>query len=130
MPQFNPAKHRAVCGRSNEQILVNAKRLALTNTAVIFRIPVVPTVNDSIPEIGALCKFVQDLVELRMHHRNGHGRPAPIQLQLLPFHRLAAENYRSLGLEYRAQQLEPPSKAKLHELAKIAEIQGLDVLVG
>ncbi len=127
---LNAEKHRAVCGASNEQILSNARRLALTNIAVIFRIPVVPTVNDSILEIGTICKFVRDLVTLRLQHRNGHGQPAPIQLQLLPFHRLAVEKYRSLGREYRAQHLEPPSKAKLHELAKIAEIQRLDVLVG
>jgi pyruvate formate lyase activating enzyme len=129
LKHLNPQKHKAMCGDSNERILSNARRLALTDKPIIFRIPVVPTVNDSITEIGAIFKFVQNLVELRIQHSNGQGKCAEIQLELLPFHRLAADKYRSLGLEYRAKDLEPPSKAKMHDLAKIAEIYGVEILI-
>jgi pyruvate formate lyase activating enzyme len=125
---IDPMKHKAACGDSNERILANARRLALTDKPIIFRVPVVPTVNDSIEEISAIIKFVQSLVELRMQHSNGKEKCAEIQLELLPFHRLAADKYRSLGLEYRAKNLEPPSKAKMNELAKIAEIHGVEVI--
>jgi pyruvate formate lyase activating enzyme len=129
LKHLNPQKHKALCGDSNERILTNARRLALTNKPIIFRIPVVPTVNDSITEIGAIFKFVQNLAELRIQHSNGQRKCAEIQLELLRFHRLAADKYRSLGLEYRAKDLEPPSKAKMHDLAKIAEIYGVEILI-
>jgi pyruvate formate lyase activating enzyme len=129
LKHLNPHKHKAVCGDSNERILANARRLALTDKPIIFRIPVVPTVNDSVAEMGAIFKFVQNLVELRIQYSNGKKKYAEIQLELLPFHRLAADKYRSLGLEYRAKELEPPSKAKMHDLAKIAEIHGVEVLI-
>jgi len=125
---IDPMKHQAACGDSNDLILANARRLALTNKPVIFRIPVVPTVNDSLEEIGAICKFVQNLVELRIQHSDRQEKCAEIQLELLPFHCLAADKYRSLGLEYQAQNLKPPSKAKMHEFAKIAEIHGIEVI--
>lgn len=125
---IDPTKHQAACGDSNERILANARRLALTDKPIIFRVPVVPTVNDSLEEIGSIVKFVQSLVELRMQHSNGKEKGADIQVELLPFHRLAADKYRSLGLEYRAKYLEPPSKEKMRELAAIAEIHGVEVI--
>jgi pyruvate formate lyase activating enzyme len=126
---IDPIKHKSACGDSNEQILANAKRLALTDKPTIFRTPIVPTINDTFEDVGAIVKFVRNLVELRLKHNNGQGRWAEIQFELLPFHRLAADKYRSLGLEYRARNLEPPTKERMQELAKIAEIEGVEVLV-
>jgi pyruvate formate lyase activating enzyme len=125
---LDPTKHKAASGNSNEQILANARRLALTDKPIIFRIPVVPTVNDTFEEIGAIVKFVHDLIELRIKQSNGKGKYADIQLELLPFHRLAADKYRSLGLEYGARNLEPPTKQKMQELAEIAKIAGLEMV--
>lgn len=125
---MDSVKHRSACGDSNERILANARRLALTDKPIIFRIPVVPTVNDSLEEIGAIVKFIQHLVELRIQHGNGKEKGADIRLELLPFHRLAADKYRSLGLEYRAQNIEPPSKERMRELAAIAEFHGVEVV--
>ncbi|MDZ7334508.1 MAG: glycyl-radical enzyme activating protein [candidate division KSB1 bacterium] len=125
---IDPVKHKAACGDSNERILANAKRLALTDKPIIFRTPVVPTVNDSFEEIGAIAKFVRSLVELRSKHLNGKGKGAEIKLELLPFHRLAGDKYRSLGMEYKAKNLEPPSKQRLRELVTIAEIHGVEVI--
>ena len=125
----DPIIHQTVCGDSNERILANAQRLALTNKPVLLRTPIVPTVNDMFEDVGAIVQFVRGLVELRAKHNNGTGKGAEIQLELLPFHRLAADKYRSLGMEYRARNLEPPTKARMLELAKIAEIEGVEVLV-
>lgn len=125
---IDPMKHQSACGDSNERILANAQRLALTEKPIIFRIPVVPTVNDSLEDIDAIIKFVQHLVELRIQHGNGKEKGADIQLELLPFHRLASDKYRSLGMEYRAKNLEPPSKERMRKLAAIAEIHGVEVI--
>jgi len=122
-------KHKSACGDSNERILTNAKQLALTDKPIIFRTPIVPGVNDTFEDVGAIVKFVRNLVELRARHNNGQKRGAEIQFELLPFHRLAADKYRSLGMEYLARNLEPPSKGRMRELASIADIEGVEVLV-
>ncbi len=125
---IDPNKHKSACGDSNERILANARRLALTNKPIIFRIPIVPTVNDSFEEIGAIAKFVQNLMKLRIRRSDGKEKCGKIQLELLPFHRLASDKYRSLGLEYRAKNVEPPSKERMSELSAIAEIHGVEVI--
>ncbi|MDZ7261271.1 MAG: glycyl-radical enzyme activating protein [candidate division KSB1 bacterium] len=114
LKHLNPDKHRLVTGGSNKRILANARRLAQTDKPLIFRIPVVPSVNDTPEEIGAMVTFIRSLADLRA--KNSHN----IRLELLPFHRLAGDKYRSLGLEYRAGQLEPPSKEKMEELTELA----------
>ncbi|MCI0495721.1 hypothetical protein L0Z72_12020, partial [candidate division KSB1 bacterium] len=128
MKLIDPVKHKSACGDSNERILANAQRLALTNKPIIFRTPIVPNVNDTFEDVGAIVKFVQNLVELRNQHSNGKEKCAEIQLELLPFHRLASDKYRSLGMEYRARNLEPPSKERMRELAAIADILGIELI--
>lgn len=129
MKLIDPIKHKSACGDCNQQILANARRLALTNKPIIFRIPIVPTVNDTIEDVGAIVRFVHNVVELRVKHNNGKGEVAEIQLELLPFHRLASDKYRSLGMEYRARDLKPPTEERIQELTEIAEIEGVELLV-
>ncbi len=114
---LDPQKHLAATGVSNERILANIERLVMGEKPIIFRVPVVPTVNDSPDEIEAIARFVHRLSASR-------GQPGPdrqISLELLPFHRLAGDKYRSLGLEYRASGLEAPGKDKMAALVKAAE---------
>lgn len=125
---IDPIKHKAACGDSNERILANAQQLSWTNKPIIFRIPVIPTVNDSLEEIGAIVKFVKYLIELRIQQYNGKEQAVDIRLEFLPFHRLAGDKYRSLGLEYLAKNLESPSKEQMRELTAIAEIHGVEVV--
>jgi len=119
-------KHRAATGAGNERILANARQLALTRKPLIFRTPVVPGVNDTPAEIEAIAAFVHELVALRAISSNGNG-PADISWELLPFHRLAADKYRSLGLEYRARELNPPPKDQMAVLAETAQSSGVVV---
>lgn len=123
---IDAAKHRASTGQSNERILENARRLAATTTPVIFRTPIVPSVNDSAEEIRAIASFVRQLEEQRT--RNG-GATAAITYEIMPFHRLAAGKYASLGREYQAAAIDPPSKAKMAELADAARGQGMETLM-
>jgi pyruvate formate lyase activating enzyme len=118
--QLDPVKHRSATGVSNERILANVRRLAATGHAVNFRIPVVPTVNDTPADIQAAASFVQALQQ---------ARPAgarALSLELLPFHQLAGDKYGSLGRPYRAAGLTPPTKAKMAELVQAARAAGVD----
>jgi pyruvate formate lyase activating enzyme len=120
LKQLDPEKHRAATGVGNERILANARQLAATNQPVVFRVPVIPTVNDTVADIGALAGFVRELIALRdrQHGGNGHA-PAALALELLPFHCLGEGKYRSLGLDYPAASLRPPPPEKMTELRQV-----------
>ena len=54
------------------RLVTNARRLVETGKPIIFRTPVVPTVNDTPEEIGAIAAFVAELQALR-GAGNGNG---------------------------------------------------------
>ncbi len=121
LKHMDSAKHRWATGVPNERILANARRLAQTGKPILFRVPVVPTVNDTPEEIAAIAGFVIELNALR-------AAPEPFGLELLAFHRLAGDKYRSLGQEYSARDLQPPPKERMAELVKAGQATGVAVL--
>lgn len=125
---MDPEKHRAATGGSNGRILANAQRLMETSVPVVFRVPVVPTVNDTAQEIGAIAAFVQDLTEIRRKSHAGTSDLPPLpSLELLAFHRLAADKYRSLGMDYRASQLHAPPREHMAALKEHVRSYGIIV---
>jgi pyruvate formate lyase activating enzyme len=119
-------KHRAATGNSNERILDNARKLALTGKTIIFRTPIVPMVNDSDDEFGKIVSFVKSLVDLRLGDGATGGHSPGITYELLTFHKLASDKYRNLGLEYKASHIEPLGKPRMQELVALAQAQGID----
>jgi len=111
-------KHRAATGVPNQRILANAQRLAATGIPLIFRIPVIPTVNDTLEEITAIAGFIASL----NNHTPGGGEAHQIALELLPFHRLAGDKYASLGFDYRARDLQTPTKEHMSLLLEATRI--------
>jgi len=128
LKQLSSDKHRNATGHANDRILANAQSLARTDKPLLFRTPVVPTVNDTDDEIGQIAGFIRELVELRRKSHSSGGDSASIQYELLPFHKMAADKYASLGKEYGAADLAPPSKEKMKHLAETAKRYGLDVV--
>ena len=120
---MTPELHEEATGRSNETILENARRLARTSMPILFRTPVVPTVNDSSEEFGKIARFVASLVEER---RRAGSDSSPIQLQLLRFHKLASDKYRRLGLDYRAAVIDSPTPETMARLQSVAREAGID----
>jgi pyruvate formate lyase activating enzyme len=120
LKQMDSERHRAATGAPNERILANARRLAQTDKPILFRTPVIPTVNDAPEDIAAIADFVAELNALRSG--------APFSLELLAFHRLAGDKYRSLGLEYKARDLEPPKKNHMAALAEAGRARGIVVV--
>ncbi|MBN2391996.1 MAG: glycyl-radical enzyme activating protein [Anaerolineae bacterium] len=132
---MDSAKHHDATGAPNALLLANARRLVESDKPIIFRIPVIPTVNDTPEEVAAIAAFVRELHDLRMaqHNANCHNspasaEPAPITLELLAFHRMAGDKYNSLGWDYRAANLNPPTKTQMAALADAASAQGVLVL--
>jgi len=126
---FDVEKHRDVTGVSNERIFNNARRLAATDKPLIFRTPIVPTVNDGREEFNKILSLIRNLIDIRQADTNGESTALNIQYELLPFHKLAADKYRRLDMEYRVSDIEPPSKDKMLELADLAKDQGIAVKI-
>ena len=128
LKQMTPEKHRTATGQWNDRILANARQLAMTDKPIIFRTPVVPGVNDSAEEIGQIASFVLELIESRKRTVSKGNGAAFIKYELLAFHKMASGKYPSLGLEYKASSLDPPSKEKMSELVNAVQERGVEVL--
>jgi pyruvate formate lyase activating enzyme len=132
LKHMDPEAHQDATGVHNDLILANARRLAVTDKPIIFRTPVIPTVNDTPEVIGAIAQFIHSL-GLVEGAASGNGKDAygadaaRFSLELLPFHRLATDKYRNLGMAYRASQLEPPDKEHMAALAEAACACGIPV---
>jgi len=118
-------KHRAATGVSNNLILENIRRLAKTAKPIVFRTPIIPGVNDSPEDIATIAGFVRELTDLRASA--GEAPEAALSLELLAFHRLAGDKYRSLDMPYEAEGLEPPSKEQMIHLVELAKSHGIPV---
>ncbi len=112
---MDSARHKAATGASNERILDNAQKLAETQIPLWFRIPVIPDFNHSPQAIAAISKFVAGLIA----KRKNRGIDAEIRLELLPFHQMAADKYKSLDIPYQALSLKPVSPKAMATLQSI-----------
>jgi len=110
---MNPDRHREVAGDTNAVILENFDRLTERRVPVIVRVPVIPTVNATAEEIGAIAAFVA-------------GRPNVQYLELLPYHRLGEAKREGLG--YRLNDPLPyVSSEQMQQLARV--VAGYNVKV-
>ncbi|NLI22991.1 MAG: glycyl-radical enzyme activating protein [Clostridiales bacterium] len=80
--------HRRYTGVSNRLILKNARRLCRGNTPFIFRIPVIPGVNDTEAHYRAVAELAQ-------------GAPSLLRVELLPYHITAGAKYALLQKAYQ-----------------------------
>ncbi len=91
---MDPEKHRYYTGMDNRLILENIRKLSERGANITVRVPVVPGVNDTAEEIGAIAQFAAGLAGV---HR----------IDLLPFHKLAISKHEALGTAYEMADREP-----------------------
>ena len=109
LKHMDSAQHQRLTGVGNELILKNAVRIAETNTPLIVRIPVIPTLNDSIENISNTAEFVYQ------------NLPSAREIELMPYHRLGLNKYASLGREYELTSIEPPDEVRLARLKQMVK---------
>lgn len=116
---MNPVKHKEFTGRSNEIMLENARRVALSGqTKLVIRIPVIPTFNATIEEIQEIARFAATL-------------PGVEKIHLLPYHRLGQDKYTGLGREYGMDGILPPDAEEMAALKKaVHAVCNLDCQIG
>lgn len=115
----NPEKHKEFTGRSNELMLENARKTALSGqTELVIRVPVIPAFNDTVEEIQGIAGFAATL-------------PGVKKIHLLPYHRLGQDKYEGLGREYLMKGILPPSMEHMETLRKsVHAVCGLDCQIG
>ena len=84
---MDAARHLEFCGFSNDQIISNARLLSKSGAEIIFRTPVIPSINDGPDDMRMLEAFIASLPGKHPH-------------ELMPYHRLGAGKYDALGREY------------------------------
>ena len=85
-------KHKKYCKAPNAPILENLERLAGTKTRLIIRIPVIPTVNDDMPEMTAVFEFIKAFKNIQAVH-------------LLPYHNIQTDKYKRIGKQYELSEI-------------------------
>jgi pyruvate formate lyase activating enzyme len=115
---MNPARHKEYTGVDNRQILDNADKLLHAGAKIIFRIPVIPGVNDSADDINAFLDFFEQ--------RQGKFR----EVHLLPYHKTGTEKYRRLEKEYAFREPGGTEEDQLQQFRKALDQLGIIVLTG
>jgi pyruvate formate lyase activating enzyme len=110
--------HQKYTGVSNENILLNLKNLARNYKKVIVRIPVIPGVTNEELNVSQMINFIND-IDSRI-----------LQIDLLPYHKIAKHKYDKLNKEYLMGDTDLPDKRMLTELKKKMESAGLKVHIG
>ena len=85
---LNDVQHQKYTGQSNAVILKNFERLCddFPTLPKQVRTPVIPGFNDSVEDIGEICKYLK-------------GKPG-VSFEPLPYHRYGAGKYAMLGRQY------------------------------
>lgn len=97
---FNNDVHKKFTDASNELILNNLKKLFEHEATVSIRIPIIPTVNDTVEEMRKIKEFLAPY--------------KPINIELLPYHKMGEHKYMALGMNITSFNI--PSKEKMEEL--------------
>jgi pyruvate formate lyase activating enzyme len=94
---WDPERHRKLTGMDLGPVLGFARRLAARKKAAWLRYVLVPGWTDIPEEIAALAGFAAGLGIFE-------------RVDVLPLHQLGAFKWKQLGMEYKFQEVAPPSK--------------------
>jgi len=110
-------KHKRFTGVSNKTILENLTSLSRSHGHITIRFPLIPGVNDDNGNISRIGEFVSRLGNVE-------------EVDVLPYHKLGIEKYKRLGMKYRMEEIQPPSKEEVEKIAERFRSHGLKVKVG
>ncbi|MBF0573123.1 MAG: glycyl-radical enzyme activating protein [Desulfamplus sp.] len=118
-------KHKFYTGVSNKSILENLKRVSSGKSKITIRIPLIPGVNDDI-NIDKTGKFIASLVYNQTSSKSGGIQ----DVNLLPYHDFQESKYRKFGIDYKAQNILPPTEEQIKKVQNKLQSFGLTVNIG
>jgi pyruvate formate lyase activating enzyme len=105
--------HRQFTGRPNGLVLANSKLVVESGIEVLFRMPLIPGINDSLQNIRETSAFLKGL-ESSAH-----------RIELLPYHRMGEGKYKALGKQYALHSLVPSDINLVESVRKTFEEYGI-----
>jgi pyruvate formate lyase activating enzyme len=114
---MDSAVHGSYTGQPNGRILKNAALLVERGADVLFRLPLIPGVNDSLENIEATAAFLTSL-----------GKNAA-RLQLMPFHRMGQSKYKALDMAYAFEGLGAADDLLVESVQKAYSELGIDCTI-
>ncbi len=96
----DPETYRKLTGKELGPTLRFAERLNAMGKPVWIRFVLAPGLTDSADNIGAVARFVAPMKNVE-------------RVEVLPFHQMGAFKWKSLGLDYPLDDMEPPSEAQV-----------------
>jgi len=114
---MNPEKHRQFTGQPNCLILDNARVVAASGIETLFRMPLIPGINDDLQNIKETADFLRGL-------GNKYRR-----IELLPYHRLGKGKYDSLNRPFHLPGILSPVPERVEAVKKAFEDNGISCSV-
>jgi pyruvate formate lyase activating enzyme len=113
LKMMNSEKHLRYTGHPNNVILDNAKIVASSSVETLFRMPLIPGVNDDLQNISETSEFLCEL-------GNKFQR-----IELMPYHLLGKGKYDSLGKPHGLPEIRSPESEQVESVKKVFEDKGI-----
>lgn len=117
LKNMSSEKHRQCTGKPNDLILSNARVVAASRVETLFRMPLIPGINDDLQNIRQTAEFLRGL-----------GNSA-LRIELMPYHRLGKGKYEALDRQYRLSELVSPEPVHLESIKKAFEDNGIICMI-
>ena len=111
---WDPERHRRLTGRDIGATLEFARRLAARGRPVWIRFVLVPGLTDDPEDIARIAAFAAGLGNVE-------------RVDVLPFHQMGRYKWKSLGIEYKLQDVEPSSPEAVERACAQFKQSGLRV---
>jgi len=110
LKHIDQQKHKDLTGFTNKNVLEFAEYLSLRNKKMWLRYVLVPTINDDYTTLKQWREFVDNLKTVE-------------KIEVLPYHSLALEKYKKLGIEYPLKNIQEPTKVEIEKAKEILKIK-------
>ena len=118
LKHLNDIEHKKYTSVSNKHILENLAFLYQHGKEIIIRFPVVPGINDQPEHIHQLATFLKT------------NFPRLKEIDLLPYHNIAAHKYQKFGIPNRMKDIQEPDKKKMNQLQNYFTEIGFTAKIG
>ena len=107
---IDPAKHRALTGKGNENILDFARFLSAIGKPVWIRHVLVPGITDDDGDLLRLRAFLDTLDNIQ-------------RVEVLPYHSMGEVKWAKLGIPYTLKDTQPPSRERIDNAKRLLRAQ-------
>lgn len=105
LKHMDSEKHKKLTGTDNKIIIENAKKLINKTSKVVFRMPIIPGLNDDENNLSRTALFL-DSIKAK-------------ELEILPYHMYGVNKYKMFGLKYKLNNTEVPENSYMLKIKRL-----------